>query len=335
MSGDDIGIVIIGRNEGERLRRSLQSVPDFGARIYVDSGSTDGSQQFARSLGFTVLDLDRSTEFTAARARNLGICHIAENFPAVRLVQTIDGDCELVADWVAQAAARLRGDEKLAVVFGRRRERFPDRNLYHRACEIEWNVPVGAANSCGGDALFRLTALIEAGGYNPRLISGEEPDLCYRLRRRGWSIYSDGCDMTRHDVDITSMKQWWRRALRAGHGIAELVAIHGRGADKGWDRFVLSGFLWSGMLLLTAAILLVAIVKASSTLLAVALLLVLLLVIQVVRTGKRARMSFHSDRDAFGWGGLLLLSKLAQLQGTLLYWRRRLTSSRRSIIEYK
>lgn len=130
MKGDDVGIVVIGRNEGQRLRNCLQSIRDVGVRVYVDSGSTDGSQDFARSRGFTVLDLDPTQEFTAARARNLGISHIASNHPQVTYVQTVDGDCEVVTDWAEQARQELEGQPELAVVFGRRRERFPNKNIY-------------------------------------------------------------------------------------------------------------------------------------------------------------------------------------------------------------
>jgi glycosyltransferase involved in cell wall biosynthesis len=188
MKGDDVGIVVIGRNEGQRLRNCLQSICDVGVRVYVDSGSTDGSQDFARSLGFTVLDLDPAQEFTAARARNLGISHIASNYPEVRYVQTVDGDCEVVTGWADEARSKLEDQLELAVVFGRRRERFPRRNIYHRACEIEWNVPRGRADSCGGDALFRLQPVTDVQGFNPQLIAGEEPDLCYRLRRAKWAF---------------------------------------------------------------------------------------------------------------------------------------------------
>ena len=68
-----IGIVIIGRNEGDRFRRCLESVKGrCDAMVYVDSGSTDGSVEFARSQGADVLELDRDQPFTAARARNAG-----------------------------------------------------------------------------------------------------------------------------------------------------------------------------------------------------------------------------------------------------------------------
>jgi glycosyltransferase involved in cell wall biosynthesis len=65
-----IGLVVIGRNEGDRLRKCLQSAQGTVNQIvYVDSGSTDGSQAMAESLGVQVVELDLSIPFTAARAR--------------------------------------------------------------------------------------------------------------------------------------------------------------------------------------------------------------------------------------------------------------------------
>ena len=49
---NQLGIVIIGRNEGERLRRCLASVVGWEfAVVYVDSGSTDGSVKLAQCHG--------------------------------------------------------------------------------------------------------------------------------------------------------------------------------------------------------------------------------------------------------------------------------------------
>ena len=45
------GVVAIGRNEGERLRRCLASVlPQAALVVYIDSGSTDGSPAMAHAL---------------------------------------------------------------------------------------------------------------------------------------------------------------------------------------------------------------------------------------------------------------------------------------------
>src|SRR6187549_2413311 len=83
----DVGVVAIGRNEGERLQRCIRSLPtDIGLVVYVDSGSADGSAQFARQHGAEVVDLDMSRAFTAARARNAGVERLRQVRPELALV---------------------------------------------------------------------------------------------------------------------------------------------------------------------------------------------------------------------------------------------------------
>jgi glycosyltransferase involved in cell wall biosynthesis len=67
----DFAVVIIGRNEGDRLRRCLESVAGRDI-VYVDSGSTDDSIATAERAGAEIARLDPATGFTAARARNAG-----------------------------------------------------------------------------------------------------------------------------------------------------------------------------------------------------------------------------------------------------------------------
>ncbi len=51
-----LGIVVIGRNEGNRLKTCLLSlIKEENTIVYVDSGSTDSSVEFARSLGVFVV----------------------------------------------------------------------------------------------------------------------------------------------------------------------------------------------------------------------------------------------------------------------------------------
>ena len=69
-----LAIVIIGRNEGDRLASCLQSVDSIRAEaelIYVDSASADGSSQVASDFGAQVIVLHGGIQ-TAARARNAG-----------------------------------------------------------------------------------------------------------------------------------------------------------------------------------------------------------------------------------------------------------------------
>ncbi len=223
-----VGVVAIGRNESPRLRECLLSaVKESPAVVYVDSGSADDSVALARSLGAAVVELDQSKPFTAARARNEGFARLMQMDPQIDAVQFVDGDCAIAAGWISRAAAELSARPKLAVVCGRRRERYPNASIYNRLCDMEWNTPIGPAQSCGGDALIRTEAFKQVGGYDASVIAGEEPEMCFRLREKGWSIQRIDAEMTLHDAAMTKFSQWWKRNIRAGHAYAQANAMHG------------------------------------------------------------------------------------------------------------
>src|SRR4051812_45656993 len=97
----DTGIVAIGRNEGDRLRRCLASVVGRGMPVvYVDSASTDGSADLARSMGAEVVALDMSPPFPPPRARNEGFARLTRVAPDPPYVFFVDGDCEVVPPWL-------------------------------------------------------------------------------------------------------------------------------------------------------------------------------------------------------------------------------------------
>lgn len=223
-----LGVVVIGRNEGERLRRCLDSVKHFDAQIvYVDSGSTDTSRTMAAEMGASVVELDMSAPFTAARARNEGVFHLLALQPSIEYIFFVDGDCEVAPGWLDASTQYLQVHSDCAVVCGRRRERFPQETMYNRLCDQEWDTPIGEARQCGGDAVMRTLAITSVNGYRGSMIAGEEPELCVRLRQKGWSIYRLDHEMTLHDAAITRFGQWWKRSMRAGHAYAEGAWLHG------------------------------------------------------------------------------------------------------------
>jgi GT2 family glycosyltransferase len=144
-------------------------------------------------------------------------------------VQFVDGDCEVVPGWIETAAEFLDARPGVAIAAGRLRERFPEATIYNRLADAEWAKPVGRAAAAGGIMLARCRAVAEAGGFNPALIAGEEPELCLRLRRAGWEIWQLDAEMALHDIAMTRFSQWWKRTRRAGHTYAEGAALYGRG----------------------------------------------------------------------------------------------------------
>lgn len=342
-----IGAVAIARNEGERLQRCLRSLAGkCGAVVYVDSGSTDGSVDFARSLGVEVVALDGSQPFSMARARNAGFTRLRELLPHLVYVQFVDGDCELEASWLTLAAHWLDMNPDTVVVCGRRQERYPDRSVYNRLCDIEWNTPAGAAKSCGGDALMRARAFADAGGYNAALIAGEEPELCLRLRAAGGRIERIDVPMTLHDAAILNFGMWWRRTLRGGYGAMDVFTrLRGtmRTADIPFHHLTTSAVSWTDRWLLlvglftAAALLLAPAGNLPRTVAAVLLGWLLAVGVQAVQALRIARHVRHRAPafDALRYGLFTMVGKWAQRAGQRRYVRDARAGRTITLIEYK
>ena len=340
-----VALVVIGRNEGDRLQRCLASLPtDRLLVVYVDSGSTDGSVAFASGQGVEVVELDPSRPFSAARARNEGFARCRKLQPDLELLMFVDGDCEVVAGWLDRAARELDDRPDLAVVCGRRRESNPERSVYNRLADLEWDTPIGLAPACGGDALFRVTDFVAVGGFDPSAKAGEEPELCRRLRQAGRKIARIDAEMTRHDLNMTRFSEWWRRQFRVGYHGLDIetrfppVAIPGEPVGPtlfgpslqrarfwgiGWPVGVVAttsvGWWWGGPL---------------DALGCVGWGLALL-VAQAARLAWRARRRVDRWTDAWALGGLSVAEKWANLAGQIQYRRDRRRGRDARLIEYK
>ncbi|MCX7566459.1 glycosyltransferase [Sulfitobacter sp. F26169L] len=312
----NIAAIVIGRNEGARLTACLDALVGIPLVIYVDSGSSDGSVDAARQRGATVVELDMTLPFTAARARNAGLAHLPDE---TELVQFLDGDCVMQPEWLTQARDFLAQHQDIAVVCGRRREMHPDASVYNRLIDDEWDTPVGETKACGGDALMRVQAVKSVGGYRDDLIAGEEPELCIRLRQAGWRIWRLDAEMTGHDAQITQFGQWWKRTKRAGHAFAEGAALHGGAPEKHWVGETRRALLWGAFIPLLVALFFVASGPA-------ALLLLLVYPLQVLRLARRGGLA---------WASFSVLGKFAEAQGVLGYYWRNMTGRRKTLIEYK
>lgn len=224
---ENVYAVVIGRNEGDRLKRCLKSLGSIGIVIYVDSGSSDGSAQLAANMGAAVIELDSNTPFTAARARNAGFQLLCDTAPDVSYIQFVDGDCEIVSGWMESAFSFLASHADVAVVSGTLRERDPDHTIYNWLCDREWEGPTGEVRECGGIAMMRASALAAVGSFRGDLIAGEEPELCVRLRAAGWRIWRLDADMALHDAAMLRFGRWWRRMVRSGYADAYGAYLHG------------------------------------------------------------------------------------------------------------
>lgn len=325
-----IGVVVIGRNEGDRLINSLNSVIQASRPIvYVDSGSTDASCEMASQRGVTVVELDMSIPFTAARARNAGFERLRQLHPEVEYVQFIDGDCEVVEGWIEAAAEALETHPDVVAVCGWRRERYPEHSLYNRICDVEWRMGlVGEILSFAGDVMLRSEALAAVGGYNPAVIAGEEPELCVRLRQQGWKILRLDTKMTRHDANMHRLSQWWRRAKRCGHAYAQVSHLHGGAPEGQFVKEMRRTWFWGLIIPLGTLVLIVP--SHGLSLIAFGRY-----PLTALRTTYWTRRQGFSWSESMVWGLSCALSAFPEVLGAIQFYRDRLFNKQHQIIEYK
>lgn len=330
-----IGVVVIGRNEGDRLRACLGSVlaMNYPATlldvVYVDSSSTDGSVALAASLGVRSIVLEGPT--TAARGRNAGWS--ATDAPFVLF---LDGDTLLHPEFVATALPHL-ADASIAGVYGDRREMRTGDSIYNAIFDMDWNAASSTGSSWsiffGGDALVRRAALQSVGGYNESLIAGEEPDLCRRLRGLGNRILHIDVPMTLHDLAMHTVKQYWRRSVRTGYAYAEISSMYANTNDPLWSAESSSnlsrGIFWTCG---PAFALLLSLLMGS---LLPILLFLLVAFALFARTALKVRSRTNSVKLLAAYSVHSHLQQIPIFVGQLRYRRQRQRGGNAAIIEYK
>jgi glycosyltransferase involved in cell wall biosynthesis len=327
-----LSVVVIGRNEGVRLTRCLQSISEFDCAseievIYVDSASTDGSPENARRSNAQVVVLSGQGQ-TAARGRNAGWRRAHAEY-----VLFLDGDTILNPEFPQAAMKALQSDPRIAAVWGHRRELHPERTLYNRVLDLDWIYLPGITEYFGGDVMIRRTALVETGGYDPDLIAGEEPELGRRLRARGYLILHIDTPMTLHDFNMTRFRQYWRRALRAGYAYAEMSDRFGRSSDPMWRgesrRNIIRGTAWMAWGCIGVAI--AALFRGWGVLVWIAVLAAF-----SVRSAWKARYRAPGQKLLLLLYGIHShLQHVPVLFGQIQYWRGRRLGKQGRIIEYK
>jgi glycosyltransferase involved in cell wall biosynthesis len=214
----DLSVVIISRNEAEHIARTIESVLRAVKRwpeteiLLVDSASTDRTVEIACRYPINVVQLGSSWFLSAAAGRRIGL-----HYTQGDLVMYLDGDMELAAEWPVQAVPFLWQHPELAGVAGRRRDIYvhDGKIIGEHSYEGEMSEHPVKARYLAGGALYRRSALEQVGGFNPYIISSEEPELSLRLRRAGYELMLLPYVMCRnYTLPINSWEYFVRRFRR-------------------------------------------------------------------------------------------------------------------------
>ena len=318
----DFGVVVIGRNEGARLRACLTRLAQSSLPIvYVDSASTDGSASLARNLGITTLELDGRQPLSAARGRNAGFYYLLEHYPKLMFIQFVDGDCVLNSEWLDYANEQLQTEPTFVAACGILREKNHHASLFSQLSDIDWSYrPIGEIRNCGGIFMVRVSTFQQINGFRSDLSGEEEAELCRRLQRTGGKIVRFPVAMAEHDAGEQNLAQWWQRTTRVGYSYAEAAALPEPNRDHHKQRVISANIIWAALIPITIIGLLATHWIWSPYAVAIATLLLLLYPIQIIRISRRAKSDGLTTSRAWLYGSFCMLAKWPQLVGHLRYW---------------
>jgi len=236
-----LSVVVIGKNEAKNLQQLFDSLPAGSdlERLYIDSGSTDGSADIALQAGANVFILDAYSVFAPGTGRYVGTLEAKG-----RWILYLDGDMVLDKQF-AKFIELLRQKEaeippSTVGFFGHTVNRFIDIKgnttgyldnvvfAKSEAAPVEcWGK---AARYHGGAVLYRREEVLRAGNWNPALNQLEEIDLLSRITAKGKAVRALDLPMVEHvtfrlsiqdRVMINFMPAWKGKKL---YGAGQVVA---------------------------------------------------------------------------------------------------------------
>jgi len=242
----ELSVVLITRNQAWNVPRLVESVLRETGRlasgeiVLVDSASQDGTAITAARYPIRVLRLRADQQLSAAAGRYVGFRQTTGD-----LVLFLDGDMELCPGWLDTAMAILRQQPEIAAVTGAVIDR-PLDTPRDEVCVVKQaggGVRLHEVRHGGGAALYRRAVLDEVGPFNPHFYSDEEPELCVRIRRRGYRIvetdYPAVCHYTEPHEALSTLFARWRRRLYLGPG--QILRYH-LGSGVFWAYLSERGF---------------------------------------------------------------------------------------------
>ena len=262
-------VVVIGRNEAERLPALFPSLPPRAGVewIYVDSRSGDRSVEIALKHGARVYLMEPHPSLCAASGRYAGTLEARG-----RWILYLDGDMVLQGEFVHFLDRLREGEAELppgAVGFvGKTRSLFLDGEgallsssdnvclpAGRRSLRGRWGRP---ADYHGGAVLYLREAVLQAGNWDPAVSQLEEIDLYSRIRSLGFHIRALDLPMADHFTPKHSLRNrlgailWPWRERGAYLGANQLISSRLRQKNlAGLIRFYPGPFLLLGGLFLS------------------------------------------------------------------------------------
>ncbi len=220
-----ISIIIPAYNEEKYLPSCLKSISNLNypkndiELVIVDNGSTDSTRKIAESYGAKVL-CDSSLNISGLR--NMGVSESTGG-----IITFVDADCIVTGEWLNNASVYF--DDLNVAAWGGpplppknstwvQKTWFFIRQKGNQVQDVDWLESM--------NLFVRREQFIGVGGFDKSLVTCEDVDFSYRIRKYG-RIVSDSKIEVIHLGEAATVKEFMRKEIWRGRSNLKGVFSHG------------------------------------------------------------------------------------------------------------
>ncbi|MFX0124504.1 MAG: glycosyltransferase [Candidatus Hodarchaeota archaeon] len=221
-------IIIPVLNEEENIIRCLESVfalnlnrKDYEV-ILIDNGSIDDTVKNAKKYPIDLLLIEPNT--TIAGLRNLGACKAKS-----AILAFLDADCVASSEWLNRALDNLiyKNNDPRIVATGSRYKVPKQAGFIERVWfgqRSEDNEFVNYLNA--GNFIIRKNVFDSINGFDEKLTTGEDSEICMRLTQHGYKILSDEQITVIHFGNPKNIYQFFKKQMWQAQGMLGTYRLH-------------------------------------------------------------------------------------------------------------
>ncbi|MCL4492461.1 MAG: glycosyltransferase [Nitrospirae bacterium] len=215
----DISIIIPTFNSARSVRDCLEAIRDNTYPeerveiVIVDNGSKDETLSIAGEFTRHI-HVDRKA--SVSRLRNIGVSRARGE-----IIGFVDSDCIISTGWIKRS---VETGKENRVNFGLAGFPYslPDNPGW---IELAWNSTILGREGkrkfiSAGNMVVRRDTFLKLGGFNESLITGEDYELCQRIREKGLAIIFDEGLKSKHLGNPKTLYQLFKKEVWYGKGMA-------------------------------------------------------------------------------------------------------------------
>lgn len=241
-----ISIMIVALNEARHLPRLIHALhrlilpPSMQIEtILIDGGSTDGTPDMAREMGFSQVHVMKGANIPVCR--NAAIRHAHGEWLAF-----LDGDCEPASDWLLNAMPFLQPAQP--VLLGYPVLPPADGQWIQRAWHAHWKLKNRHATATAPDApiqqdafrlivtrnmLFTRKLLDIIPSFDEKLSTGEDTDFAFRATNAGCAVLAVPGLKVIHYGEPATLREFYRQQLWHSNRSVYLSILKSAGGVRG------------------------------------------------------------------------------------------------------